>query len=130
MIRGHMFVNILYLPPPDCRRCDRQMFWPRTPLRFRSKDSRAYSGTRDVCGTCYHAIRGNPDELVKYPTRSHRTEDTYRMYIVYKIRHPRWTKREIAEGLMGMTYAAVDRAICRARKREREQARQTEEIAA
>lgn len=81
----------------------------------RDKDTvvyRAYS----LCYGC-HKLSSCDGTLIDYPRRHRRREDVVQDYreIRARYRTKKITKVQIAE-LMGMTYAALDRALCRARK--------------
>lgn len=114
MAKYHHFVCILFSPPPDCARCERYTVWNGTPQRFRPEGSIAYSGCRDLCGSCYRHLRMfDPDELPRYPRRNRRCLDLHDEMEFLTAQGVRSV--EAAARIIGVTPVALERALYRAR---------------
>lgn len=70
---------------------------------------------RGLCGRCYNLVRGT-DEMFDYPRETVPSDMVWDEWCL--LRSQGFTKREVAQKL-GMTYAALDRALCRIRTRMR-----------
>lgn len=112
----YVFVNILFLPPPDCVRCERHTVWHGTPAQFKPEGAVSWGGCRGLCGSCYHHLSEyNPDGLADYPRRNRRSLDVYEEFEFLKSQGP--VTKEKAASVIGVTLRAFELAIQRAQIR-------------
>ncbi|WAL67091.1 hypothetical protein ORV05_04705 [Amycolatopsis cynarae] len=99
--------------PKKCRRCK------KGPLVGQGAEGGRKHVGRGLCSYCWELVAGT-DKLFDYPRLTRFSEETYFDWQALLARDPALKKREGA-ALLGISYAALDRALTRYRRRLREE---------
>lgn len=104
-------------PPTHCVRCGRPQVSKRLIGPIPAGTVR-HCG-RGLCSGCYSSVRWTgPDCMAQFDRSTRRAADVWTDYQILRARHRDLTVRQAAD-LLGMTYAALERALSRHRTRSR-----------